>query len=391
MALILGGLVVLVGGGEVLVRGAGGLARSLGMSPLLVGLTVVAFATSAPELAVSLQSALGGNPGLAVGNVVGSNIANVLLILGLSAVIAPLAVHSTVVRRDIPMMGAVSVLAWLVARDLRISHVDGLLLFVAMIAYLVVTVIQARREEAADAAGQPEAADAAGHPEAAEAAEQPEAEEPDAASRPLAVDAVLIAVGVGLLVLGANWLVEGATQVARAWGVSDLVIGLTVVAIGTSLPELATSMIATVRGERDIAVGNIVGSCLFNLGVVLGLSAMIASGGIPVEPSAVDFDIPVMVISALALLPIAFTGLAVARWEGALFVAYYAAYITFLVLTAIEDARLSTFTTAMKWFVIPLTFVTLAVVTVGELRRRPGRRSADGATAQRDSHPVAGP
>lgn len=379
--LIVGGLVVLVLGGEVLVRGAGGLARSLGMPALLVGLTVVAFATSAPELAVSLQATLGGNPGLAVGNVVGSNIANVLLVLGLSAVIAPLAVASSVVRRDVPVVVAVSLLTLVLCLDLRVGPADGLLLLAALVGYLVVTVVAARREELAPvrAPGAAEAtapsaseATALGAAEATALGVAPAAEP----RRRLAVDGLLIGLGVALLVVGANWLVDGATQVARSWGVSDLVIGLTVVAIGTSLPELATSIVAAMRGQRDMAVGNLLGSCLFNLGAVLGLAALVAGDGIPVEPAAVRFDLPVMVAAAFALVPVAFTGLRIERWEGALFVGYYAAYLAFVVMTAVNHTALPAFGVAVGAFVIPLTVVTLAVLSVGELRRREPRTAS---------------
>jgi cation:H+ antiporter len=363
-ALLLGGLILLVVGGEVLVRGAGGLARAMGMSPLLVGLTVVAFATSAPELAVAVSATLGGNPGLAVGNVVGSNIANVLLVLGMSAVILPVIVGAQVLRRDIPVVALLSALVLGMSLDLRISRAEGLVLVAALAAYLVGTVLAARRA----GADQPE--------------DDPDAGPAPAASRRaggLVPDMVLVAVGVALLVAGANWLVEGATQVARSFGVSDLVIGLTVVAIGTSLPELATSLIAALRGERDMAVGNIVGSCVFNLGAVLGLSAVIAVDGIPMDPAAVRFDLPFMLATAIALLPVAFTGMAIARWEGVVFVAYYAAYIAYLVLTATSHPALPAFGVAMRTFVIPLTALTLGILMVDEVRRR---RARPAGTAQ---------
>ena len=347
--LIIGGLLLLALGGEVLVRGAGGLARSLGMSPLLVGLTVVAFATSAPELAVSVQSASAGTPGLAVGNVVGSNIANVLLILGLSAVIAPLTVASKLVRRDVPVMIGVSVLVLVLSLDQKLDAVEGLILLTVMIAYLVGTIIGSRE---------------------ATVSVRAEPAESEGGRRSLWLDGILVAVGVAMLVLGAGWLVDGATAVAHAWGVSDLIIGLTVVAVGTSLPELATSLVATLRGERDIAVGNIVGSCVFNLGIVLSTTALVSGGGVPVEASAVRFDVPVMVAAAVVLLPVAFIGGSIARWEGAAFVAFYAAYLVYLVLTALQHSMLPAFSLAMTAFVLPLAALTLIVLSVAEWRRR---------------------
>jgi cation:H+ antiporter len=363
--LIVVGLVALVAGGEVLVRGASGLARSIGMSPLLVGLTVVAFATSAPELAVSLEASANGSPGLAVGNVVGSNIANVLLVLGVSAVILPLAVELPVIRRDIPAVAGVSLLALVFALDRTISRVEGLVLVATVLVYVTATVLGVRRAQGRKPPG------------AAEPAEVAEGPPP---RRALAL--LLVVVGVGVLVTGAGWLVEGATEIARSLGVSDLVIGLTVVAIGTSLPELATSVIAALRGARDLAVGNVVGSCVLNLGLVLGLAAVVAGDGVPVEASAVRFDMPVMLVASLALLPVAFTGLAISRWEGAVFLGFYAAYLTFLVLTAVEHPRLPAFSLAMFGFVVPLTALSLGVVVLHEVQRRrrggpsPDRRAA---------------
>lgn len=364
-ALLVGGIVILVLGGEVLVRGAGGVARAVGMSPLLVGLTVLAFATSAPELAVALGSTLGGNPGLAVGNVVGSNIANVLLVLGLSAAILPVLISSRTLRREIPLVAGLSTLVLAMSLDLRISRMEGFVLIGLLAGYLAVTVRAARRETGS-----------ARHAETGPDQMVPDppggapADQPRAGSSRVARDAVLVAVGVALLVLGADWLVEGATHVARVFGVTDLVIGLTVVAIGTSLPELATSLIAAARGERDMAVGNVVGSCIFNLGAVLGLTAVAASEGIPIGAAAVRFDLPFMLATAIVLLPVAFTGLSISQWEGVAFVAYYAAYLVFLVLTATEHPALAAFGVAMRCFVIPLTALTLGILVVHELRRR---------------------
>jgi cation:H+ antiporter len=351
--LILAGLVALVLGGEVLVRGASGFARSIGMSPLLVGLTVVAFATSAPELAVSLEAAADGAPGLALGNVVGSNIANVLLVLGISALILPLAVERPVLRRDIPVVAGISVLTLVLALDGSIARVEGLLLVAVMLGYLTHTVLGLRRDHAAD------------RPD-------PTPEDLPAGRRPMQL--AMIGAGVAVLVVGAGWLVRGATDVARSLGVSDLVIGLTVVAIGTSLPELATSVIAALRGARDLAVGNVVGSCILNLGLVLGLVALVADGGVPVDPAAVRFDLPVMVLTSLALLPVAFTGMAISRREGLFFVAYYAAYLTYLVLSATAHQRLPAFSLALFGFALPLTAAVLLAVVGHEVRERRASR-----------------
>jgi cation:H+ antiporter len=354
IVLLVVGFVALVGGGEVLVRGASGLALRFGLSPLVIGLTVVAFATSAPELAVTLDATLSGTPGIAVGNVVGSNVVNVLLVLGLTALVLPVAVRSSLVRTDVPIVIALSVLLLVLSLDGAVSRLDGLLLLVLLAAYVAYSVIVGRRQP-----NPPAAVDAA-------------------PPRPLR-DAVLVTVGVVLLVGGARALVRGATDVAQAMGVSDLVIGLTVVALGTSLPELATSVIAAVKGEREMAIGNVLGSNIFNIGAVMGFAASVVPGGVPVGASAVRFDMPVMIAVAVALLPIVFTGLTIARWEGGLFVGYYAAYVAFLLLAAQEHDALEGYRTAMAFFVLPLTALTLIVLASYELgvirERRRARRA----------------
>ncbi|MFE6308485.1 calcium/sodium antiporter [Nocardiopsis sp. NPDC057823] len=387
VAALVAGFVLLVAGGEALVRGAGSLARTLGMSSLVVGLTVVSFTTSAPELAVSTDAALTGYAGLAVGNVVGSNIANILLVLGASALFVPLLVNSQVVRADIPVMVVLSVVALLMALDGNLGMLDGALLFAALVVYVAVTVVASRRRAAEDPEPGREGAEDAEDPENPE---NPEGTVRTASrARSVVRDLVLVVVGTALLVVGARLLVYGASAIATALGVSDLLIGLTVVAVGTSLPELVTCVVAVVRGERDMAVGNIVGSNVFNLGAVLGLAAVVAPGGIEVAASALRFDLPVMVAVALVLLPIALTGSDVSRWEGALLVGFYIAYIAYLVLAATEHAALEPLSAAMLWFVIPLTVLWLAVAAVHELKRRRGKRRAASAPDPQDG--VAAP
>jgi cation:H+ antiporter len=312
---ILMGLVVLVAGGELLVRGAAALAFMLRISPVVIGLTVVAFGTSAPELAVTVQAAYVGSPDLALGNVVGSNIANVLLILGLSALAAPLAVSSRLIRVDVPLVLVASLSVYLIGRDGAIDRLDGDLLFAALLVYVVWSVREGRAE---------------GPQAQLPGLEQAPTKPPTGMLKPIA----LVVLGLVLLAFGADALVTGAVGIAKVLGVSDLVVGLTVVAVGTSLPELAASVIASLRGQRDIAVGNVVGSNLFNLLGVLGLGSLAAPIGIPVAPGALSFDIPVMILTALACLPIFFTWGVIRRWEGALFVGYYMAYVAYLVLTA---------------------------------------------------------
>ncbi|MCS3903956.1 cation:H+ antiporter [Methylohalomonas lacus] len=340
------GLLLLVAGAEVLVRGASRLAASLGIAPLVIGLTVVAFGTSAPEMAVSVQSALSGQAGadIAIGNVVGSNIFNVLFILGLAAIIAPLFVSQQLIRIDVPIMIGVSILLLLLALDGSISRANGVLLFAGIIAYTAFAIIKGRRDVAMVEA---EYAQEYGHPAKGIGAQL--------------INITAIIIGLALLVLGANWLVDGAITLARAFGISELVIGLTIVAAGTSLPEVATSVIASIKGERDIAVGNIVGSNIFNILAVLGLAAIVAPDGINVSSAALQFDIPVMLAVAVACLPIFFSGHLIARWEGGLFFAYYIAYTAYLIMTVSGHGWLHGFENAMLAFVIPLTVITLVV------------------------------
>lgn len=379
------GFVLLIGGGEVLVRGAGGLAATLGISPLVVGLTVVAFATSAPEFAVSVDAALSGYPGLAVGNVVGSNIANILLILGLTAIVAPLVATSRIVRVDIPIMVLFSLVLLLVALDGTISFLDGLLLFAGLVAYVVATIVISRKQSggrAAAASEEPVGDGAADDSSGSDSADETRSSGV-AASHPVLVSSALVIVGVVMLVVGARLLVTAASDLAAAWGMSDLVIGLTVVAVGTSLPELATSMVAAIRGERDLAIGNVVGSNMFNIGAVLGMTSLIAP--IEIAAGAIRFDLPIMLAVSLALLPIAFTGLAIARWEGVLFTGFYAAYIAYVVLQAADHDALGPFSAAMLWFVIPITALWLIVLATYELGVLRGRAQTRGRPVTGDS------
>lgn len=351
VVMFVAGLVALVAGAELLVRGASRLALALGISPLVVGLTVVAFGTSAPEMAVSVGAALDGRTDMALGNVVGSNIANVLLILGLSALIVPLAVHRQVIRQEVPVMLAATFLLLGLAQWGRIPWWAGGLLVGLLVAYTAFLVLQSRRSERAAAAQ--EADDAAD-----------ELPPPVSGWRAhWAVQTGYVVLGLVLLVLGAGWLVDAATAFARSLGVSEVVIGLTLVAVGTSLPELATSVMAAIKGERDMAVGNVVGSNVFNILGVLGFSTLAAGpAGVPVPAPVLNFDLWVMAAVAVACLPVFFTGREIARWEGAVFVFYYAAYAAYLVLAAQHHAALAAFSHAMLAFVLPLTALTAAVL-----------------------------
>ena len=305
LTLAAGGL-LLTGGAALLVKGAAALALRLGLTPLLVGLTVVAFGTSAPEFTVSVQAALDGLGGVAIGNAVGSNIANVGLILAVAALIKPIETDRGLFRRDLPLMVGVSALAALLLLDGRLGRVEGVGLAAVLVGYVVWSTRQARVDTRAEAGAQAE----------------------DATPRPAALpNLLLVAVGLAGLVVGAQWLVRAAVVLAQAGGVSNAVIGLTVVAIGTSLPELATSSVAALRGESEIAVGNVIGSNLFNLLGVLGGAALaqpLFSPGLRWE------DVAVMLVFAGVLVPMMRTGWRLERWEGAVLLAGYAGYVAFL-------------------------------------------------------------
>jgi cation:H+ antiporter len=352
------GLVALIGGAELLVRGASRLALALGVSPLVIGLTVVAFGTSSPEIAVSVGATMKGQVDLAVGNVVGSNIFNVLFILGVSALITPLVVAQQLIRQEVPLMIGVSVLLLVFAHDGLVSRLEAGVLFAGVVAYTVFLIRQGRAEGSAEVQ--------------AEYAQEFSGRRQGGRGSTL-VNVALVVAGLALLVVGSRWLVEGAVAFARHFGISETVIGLTIVAAGTSLPEVASSVVAAVRGERDIAVGNVIGSNMFNILGCLGLAGLAGASPLAIAPSIVAFDLPVMLAVAVACLPIFFTGATVARWEGGLFVGYYIAYTAYLILAATQHDALPLFSGVMLGFVAPLTVVTLTLVAVRAAAKSAGR------------------
>ncbi|MEZ6056803.1 MAG: calcium/sodium antiporter [Planctomycetaceae bacterium] len=348
------GLVVLTVGAELLVRGASALAVAMKISPLVIGLTVVAFGTSAPELVVSVQSGLSGQGEIAVGNVIGSNIINILFILGISAIITPLVVNQQLVRFEIPLLIALSVGVYLIGMDGVYGRVDGLLLFAGLLIYTVWGILQSRRENlqieleyAQELVGKPQT------------------------PAQIIVNVLLLGGGLGMMIFGSKWFAAAAVEIARAMGVSELVIGLTIVALGTSLPEVATSIVAALKGERDIAVGNVIGSNLFNIMCVLGVSSAVTPGGLPVPPEAMHVDIPVMILAAIACLPICLAGHQISRSEGGLLLAGYITYNTWLVLSA----KQSPYADQLGWYLlragVPLAVLFLIVNFV-----RSGRSSS---------------
>ena len=357
VVLFVAGLTALVVGAELLVRGSSKLALSFGISPLVVGLTIVALGTSAPEMAVSTGAVLNGQTDIAVGNVVGSNIFNVLFILGISALIAPLVVHIQVIRQELPIMMGAAILLLVMGWDGNIAWFEAALLLVLTVVYTVFLIVQSRRATAA---------------EAAEYSDEIEPAAPGAWDSKLPVQIGLIVVGLAFLVLGSDWLVTSAVVFAKSLGVSDLVIGLTIVAAGTSMPEVATSVMAAIKGERDIAVGNVVGSNIFNILGCIGLSGLVAgTTGLVLAPSILAFDIWVLLAVTLACLPIFLSGREIARWEGGFFLAYYVAYVTYLILASQQHDALPMMSQVMMGFVVPITVVAL----VASLIRQPSHQS----------------
>ena len=353
LGMLIGGLILLVVGGEFLVRGASRLAAIFGVSPLVIGLTVVAYGTSMPELAVSIQASMAGNANIAVANVVGSNIFNVLFTLGICAMLLPLTVMQQLVRLDVPLMIGASLLTLFMAWDGRIVLIEGVLLFALIVIYTVWAIRKSRQESAAVQA---------------EYAQEYAIEKKQHSGRDIVIQIGLVLLGLVVLVIGSRWLVDSSIVLAKLLGVSDVVIGLTIIAAGTSLPEVATSIIATLRGERDIAIGNVIGSNLYNLLAVLGISSLVVPGGLAVAPSIINFDLLVMVAVAIACLPIFFSGYKIARWEGALFFFGYVAYTAYLVLDATQHDALPLYSNTMFYFVLPLIAVTVAVLGLRALR-----------------------
>ncbi len=346
------GLIFLVVGASALVRGASQLAENLGISPLIIGLTIVALGTSTPELAVSVSSGMNGAAGIALGNVIGSNIFNILFILGLSAVITPMIVAQQVIRLDVPVMIVISLMTWLLSLNGKIGWIDGLILVVCMVIYTGILIYLSHRETTSVKA---EYEGEFGHPRIQKPAHW-------------LVNVGFFLVGLLLLIVGSGWFVKGAQAIARYAGVSEGIIGLTVVATGTSLPEAATSIMAAFRKERDIAVGNVIGSCIYNLLAVLGIAGIVSPGGIAIPSGMLHLDFPFFIAVAIACFPIFFTGSRISRWEGLLFLLYYIAYLLYLIINATQHDLLPMFSSVMLFFVVPITVITLIIITLRELK-----------------------
>ena len=344
------GLCLLIFGAELMVRAAVRLAARLHVRPLIIGLTVVAFGSSAPQMAVSLQAAQAHTPDIAVGSVIGSSIFNILVTLGLSALIIPLRVSRQLVRLDIPLMIGASLLVFLLAWNEELGRLDGILLLSALALYLGLLLRQSRHLV------------------------RPHAEQPETAPASWFVSVLMIIVGLAMLVFAGRLLLGAAVVVATDLGFSERVIGLTVVAVGTSLPELATSLIAALRGQRDIAVGNVIGANLFNLLGVLGLTALIAPMPLSVSPNALDFDLPVMLGVAVLCLPVFYSGYRVTRVEGLLLLGLYLVYGLHVVSFTTGMPLAGKLERLMLFYVLPPLLAFLLFTSVRAWRRQHHKR-----------------
>jgi cation:H+ antiporter len=352
VATFLAGLALLLAGAEVLVRGASRFALAIGVSPLVVGLTVVAYATSAPELVVSASAACKGSAGLAVGNVIGSNLFNSLFILGLSACVVPLTVSKRLIRIDVPLMAGLSLLVFLFAMDGRIYWWESTALLICGVSYSVAMVVVARRQNRDVCVGGTENREQA------------------CGARETTRSVFFVVAGVSMLILGGQWLVVGAVAFAKSLGLSEAVIGLTIVAAGTGLPEAATSVVAGLRGQRDIAIGNVLGSNIFNLTFALGAAGVAGNGALPVSNQILLFDVPVLLISALVCWPVFRTGYTIRRWEGAVFLLSYVLYIGALVHNVLFEGTPERGLIETGLIALPL----MAAAVVVPAMQGPGRR-----------------
>ncbi|WP_213879179.1 calcium/sodium antiporter [Pseudomonas sp. dw_358] len=340
------GLLLLVGGADLLVRAAVSLAGRWRVRPLIIGLTMVAFGSSAPQLVVSLQAAFTGAPDIAVGSVFGSNVFNILMTLGLSALLVPLRVSRQVVRLDIPLMIAASLLVWLLSLNQQLGRLEGVLLLAGLAAYLYLIKRQAH------------------HPI------RPLPETLRASSKHTWALALTLLAGLGLLVAGGHLLLDAAIDVAQDYGLSDRIIGLTIVAVGTCMPELATSLIAALRGQRDMAVGNVIGSSLFNLLGVLGFTAVVAPEPLTISPNALTFDLPVMVAVAALCLPLFHSNYRLTRAEGLALIGLYLTYGAHVLAFSTGLALATRLEHWMLFYGLPVLAMTWVIARLRSWRRR---------------------
>lgn len=355
--MLIAGLVLLIYGAELLVKGSARLAASFGVPALVIGLTVVAFGTSAPELAVSVKAAFSGQAELAIANVVGSNIFNILLILGLAAAVSPLVVSQQLIRQDVPIMILISFVAVWMAWDGKLERWEAAVMFAGLLAYVSFLFIQGRKNgmDATDG----------------------EISEMIQAKVPVWRNLLLVVAGLLLLVFGARWLVQSAVEIASAFGVSEAVIGLTIIAAGTSLPEVMTSVVASLKGQRDIAIGNVVGSNVFNLLCVLGLSGMVSPQPLLAGLQMTSLDLPVMLGVAILCLPLFFVGASLTRFEGILFLSLYVAYVWYMIAMTVSANYLPMLQSGILYGLIPLVVLYVFALLGKDLLQRNKSKSQE--------------
>lgn len=337
------GLIALIWGAEILVRSSSKLAASLGVSKLVIGLTVVAFGTSAPELAVGIEAGLMNEPDILMGNVIGSNLTNTLLILGLASLIMPLHVHKNLIRFDLPVMITATLILILLSLNNIITFWECALLFICLLIYLYALVRFSGKSKMTE-------------------------DELTEAGSPW-FNGLLSIVGLVLLIAGARWMVESATIFAQMAGVSELVIGLTIVAIGTSLPEIVTSILAAVRGEKDLAVGSIVGSNILNILSVIGISGLFIAG-IPVQDSLLEVEYIILMAVSILCFPLFFTGRKIKRIEGAIFLSSYILYLFYLYLDSITSSFMESFVQWVLYGFVPVVMLYVIIALIIEFRTK---------------------
>ena len=341
------GLALLVIGANFLVKHSSLIAAALGIPPLIIGLTIVAFGTSAPELAVGINASLSGNSSIVIGNVVGSNVFNVLFILGVAALISPLKVSEQLVRIDVPFIICLSILIFFFSLDGAISRLEGIGLITLLICYIVFLIYQSKKTNGNDNK------------------EVVSEEKPS-----WLLNIIFTIIGLALLVYGSGLFVDNLILIAKKFNISNEIIGLTVVAIGTSMPEVVTSIVATLKGKVDIAVGNVIGSNIFNILAVLGFSCAVNPDGCIIPASVQNFDIPVMIAVSICCLPIFFSGNRINRAEGFFFMLCYIAYTVYLIMSASHHEKLSQLSSTMLYFVIPISLSGILISVYREVKSR---------------------
>lgn len=338
------GLIALIAGAELFLKAVDHFGLKWGVSPLIMGLTVVAFATGAPELAISIKAAASGSADLVLGNIIGSNIANILLILGITSLIATLNITLRVIRIDVPIVIGVSAVLFFLAWDGKLTTLDGVILLGGFIAYSIFTYFQIRKGRDED------------NVEEVFQYEKSVDELAQGAFFYIKNGGFLL-VGLALIVLGSNWMVDSAVEIATLLGISELVIGLTIVSIGTSLPEVATSLASARKGNADIAVANVLGSNLYNVLLTLGLTLIIAPNVLTVSADAINLDLPFMVAVSIVCIPIFIAGFNLTRMDGAIFLFYYTSYLTYLVMKSLASPGVDFIEQGMAMVVVPLTVI----------------------------------